>query len=94
MKVIVDPVAADELEAQVDYLLAQGAPVAAAKLKARFDAFLEVFLATLPRTGRYVPERALWETWIPDTRLVVWYRFTDDELHIVRVWHTSRDRER
>lgn len=90
MKVVVDPVAADELEAQVDYLLARGATAAAAKLKARFDAFLEMFLATLPARENMCPREFCG---IPDTRLVVWYRFTDEELHIVRVWHTSQDRE-
>jgi hypothetical protein len=35
----------------------------------------------------------IWETWIPGTRLVVWYRFTADELQIIRIWHSAQDRD-
>jgi hypothetical protein len=30
---------------------------------------------------------------MPGTRLVVWYRFSDDELQIIRIWHATQDRE-
>lgn len=92
MRIVLDPIAAAELEAQIDYLLAVDAPQAATKLKARFDAFMEHFLAVLPRTGKHIAEKHIWETWIPGTRLVVWYRFTADEVQIIRVWHTAQDR--
>lgn len=92
MKVTLDPRAADELISQIDYLIANNAPQAAARLKARFDAFLENFLALHPRTGKLIVEKKIWETWIPGTRLVVWYRFTADELQIIRIWHSAQDR--
>jgi plasmid stabilization system protein ParE len=49
-------------------------------------------LADYPRSGRKIPERELWESWIPGTRLVAWYDFGDDELIVIAIWHTSRDR--
>ena len=30
---------------------------------------------------------------VPRTRLVVWYRFTDTELQVARIWHTAQDRQ-
>ncbi|MFM9942159.1 MAG: hypothetical protein ACKVP7_21965 [Hyphomicrobiaceae bacterium] len=77
---------------QVGYLIDQGASVAASALSARVEQFLAGMILAWPRTGRYIPERDLWETWIPRTRLVVWYRFTDDELVILTFWHTAQDR--
>ena len=29
---------------------------------------------------------------MPGTRLVVWYRFTEEELQIIRLWHAAQDR--
>ncbi len=94
MRVTFDPRAADELNSQIDYLIANNAPRAAAHLKTRCDVFFESFLAAHPRTGKYIVERKIWETWIPGTRLVVWYRFSADELQIIRIWHSAQDRSR
>jgi hypothetical protein len=41
MKVTLDPRAADELASQIDYLIDNHALLAAARLKARCDAFFE-----------------------------------------------------
>jgi len=94
MRITFDPRAAVELEAQIDYLIERDALVAAARLKARCDDFFEKFLAHHPRTGKFIAERQIWEIWIPGTRLVVWYRFTQDELQIIRIWHAAQDRGR
>ena len=92
MRIILDLGAAHDLESQLDYLISHNAPQAAARLKARLDAFLESFLAVHPRTGKYISEKDIWETWVPGTRLVVWYRFNGNELQIIRVWHSAQDR--
>ncbi len=93
MRIVFDPRAADELEGQIDYLLEQHARAAAARLEARCMAFLETFLVTYPRSGKFIAEASVWETWIPGTRLVVWYRFSVEELQIIRIWHASQVRE-
>ena len=93
MKITLDPRAADELCSQIDYLIAHNAHQAAARLKARCDAFFENFLVAHPRTGKHIAERDIWETWIPGTRLVLWYRFTSEELQVIRIWHAAQDRD-
>lgn len=94
MRLIVDPVAAEELERQLDYLVDRSAVAAAARLEARFSSFLEQFLSAHPRSGKFVAEAGIWETWVPGTRLVIWYRFTSDELQVLRIWHSAQDRAR
>lgn len=93
MKIRLDPLAADELASQIDYLIDNHALLAAARLKARCDAFFEKFLSRHPRTGKHIAEKDIWETWIPGTRLVVWYRFTREELQIIRIWHAAQNRD-
>ena len=93
MRIVFDPRAAEDLVSQIDYLVDHDALRAAARLKLRCDAFFEDFLARHPRAGKHIAERDIWETWIPGTRLVVWYRFIDGELQIIRIWHVAQDRE-
>ena len=88
------PRAQRDLQSQIDYLNDQGAFDAAEKLLARIEQFVAQFLTAHPKTGIYLAHRDLWETWVPRTRLVLWYRFTDTTLEIARVWHTSQDRQR
>ena len=82
------------LDGQLDYLISQHAQDAAAALNVSVHAFIRDTLARYPATGRHLADRNLWETWIPKTRLVIWYTFTDDILTVVAVWHTAQDRER
>lgn len=92
MRITFDPRAADDLTAQIEYLIDNQALPAALHLKARCDAFFEKFLIRHPRAGKYIAEKDIWETWVPGTRLVVWYRFTNTELQIIRIWHTAQNR--
>jgi len=92
VKVTFDPRAAEQLEGQLDYLLQRHAISAAVRLEARCTSFLETFLVAHPSTGKFVAEIDVWETWIPGTRLVIWYRFTSDELQVIRIWHSSQQR--
>lgn len=93
MKITFDPVAAEDLERQLDYLISLKALGAAIRLEARVTAFLEQFLATHPRSGKHVAEASIWETWVPGTRLVIWYRFTTTEIQVLRIWHSAQNRE-
>jgi plasmid stabilization system protein ParE len=89
---VLDRQAEADLQDQLDYPIERGAVDAAERLSARIKAFLSDFLTAYPATGVFLEHRGLWETWIPRTRLVLWYRFTDTELQVARIWHTSRDR--
>ena len=89
---VLDRQAEADLQAQLDYLIEGGAVDAAGRLSARIKTFLHDFLTVYPATGIFLDHRGLWETWVPRTRLVVWYRFTDTELQVARIWHTAQDR--
>lgn len=84
--------ARQDLFDQIDYLIDQGAADAAARLLVRVESYVRSFLCVYPGAGRVVGHRGLWETWVSRTRLVIWYRFDDDSVEIVRVWHAARDR--
>ncbi len=84
--------ARNKLDAQIDYLLGIGALQPAIDLDNRVNRFVVNTLGLFPRAGRYFADLDLWETWIPRTKMIVWYRFTDDELIVVDVWHTAQDR--
>ena len=86
------PRAQRDLQSQIDYLIEQGAFTPAANLAARVENFVVRFLAVHLKTGVFLAHRDLWEAWVPQTNLVLWYRFSDTTLEIARVWHTSQDR--
>jgi plasmid stabilization system protein ParE len=92
-RIIFTPEAEQTLDAQLDYFITHGAAKPAQALKVRVDAFVHGVLAGYPRTGRFISQRNLWETWIPATRLIVWYTFTEDELVLITFWHASQDRQ-
>ena len=92
LKVVVSVEAAEQLDHQLGYLAEAGALKAAEGLRLRVLHFLEQHLAFYPKTGRYLSQRDLWETWIPGTKLVIWYRLENDRLFVVSVWHTAQDR--
>jgi plasmid stabilization system protein ParE len=94
MKVVLSAEAAIRLEDQIGFIARSGSPAAADRLRLRVLDFLETHLAHFPRTGVYIPKRDLWETWIPGTRLVVWYQIRREQLYVVTVWHTAQDRLR
>jgi plasmid stabilization system protein ParE len=89
---VLDREAEADLRAQVDYLIDRGAVDATERLAERVMSFLRDFLSVYPATGVFLAHRGLWETWIPRTRVVLWYRFSDTELQVARIWHTSQDR--
>jgi plasmid stabilization system protein ParE len=89
---VLDRQAEADLRAQLDYLIEHGAVSAAERLSRRVKSFLRDFLTAYPATGVFLDHRGLWETWILRTKLVLWYRFTDTELQVARIWHSSRDR--
>ena len=90
MRIVLDPRVERDLDHQLSYLIGQAT---ARNLERRFAAYIEQTLAMFPRSGHLIADRNIWESWVPRTRLVVWYRFTSDELQIVRVWNSAQDRD-
>lgn len=92
MKIVIAPRARRELARQLGYLVDRGAAAAASRVEARLTSYIKHTVAKHPRTGTYIAERDIWETWVPRTKFVIWYRLTDTELQVVRVWHTAQNR--
>ena len=84
--------AAADLSNQIEYLKRQGAVGPALEMAERVERFLAGLCIRPLR--RHIEERDLWEVWIPETKLVVWYRFDELELEVARFWHTSQNRQR
>lgn len=80
------------LEDQVRYLIDQDAHQVTNALLHRVTDFIERLLCVRPAIGKYLPERQLYEFWIPRTRLVLWYRYDDTTVTIISIWHTAQDR--
>lgn len=93
MRIVLSPRAARDLDHQIQYLIDQHASKAARDLKTRVMTFLRETLASTPRFGVLIDHRDLYETWIPGTKLVIWYRIESDRIEIARFWHTSQDRQ-
>jgi plasmid stabilization system protein ParE len=92
MKIVLSPRAQRDLDGQIQYLIDQDAARPARAIKTRVTGFLRSTLAKHPRIGRPVEHRDLYETWIPGTRIVIWYRITPTAIEIARFWHTAQDR--
>lgn len=88
------PTAANALDQQIEYLVLRGAPQAARTLHRRVHSYITGTMCRFPFLGRFVPGRDVYETWIPGTRLLLWYTVSDTEVTIAMVWHASQDRHR
>ena len=80
------------LESHVDYLLDQYAFRAAQELLTHIEIFVARTLCLFPAMGQRIEQKDLWETWIPGTRIVLWYRFDDEMVTVITLWHTAQDR--
>ena len=87
--------ATDQLSSQLEYLLSKGAIEPARALRHRVLTFADDFLAVHPKAGTYIPERDIFEIWIPRTRFVLLYRIENDrDVRILALFHSSQDRAR
>jgi plasmid stabilization system protein ParE len=94
MKLVLSPRAQRDLDRQLQYLIDQDAASPARALKTRVMSFLGSTLAKHPRIGLPIEHRDLYETWIPGTRIVIWYRITPTTIEVARFWHTAQDRDK
>jgi len=92
-RLVITDEAARQLNNQIDYLLDRDASMAARELCRRVSGFVANTLTTYPASSKYIAERDLWESWIPGTKLIVWYRFDPELLTVISFCHTSQDRE-
>ena len=93
MNIVIAPRARRELGNQLGYLVDRGAIARARWLEQRLTHYLAHTVAPYPRTGTFLAHRDLWEMWVPRTPFVVWYRFSETELQIVRLWNAAQNRQ-
>lgn len=94
MKIVYTPRA----ERQIEILLAIGferfgARVAAQKIR-RLRSFMRLTVGQFPRTSRYHMDIDAFETWIPGTPFIVYYRLEEAAklIRVVAVFHHGKDR--
>jgi plasmid stabilization system protein ParE len=93
MRVVYTPTATRQIENQISYLVSQGAQRAAAAAHQRITSFIHDFLARYPKAGQLIPEKQIYEIWIPRTRFIVFYRIeARDTLRILALFHSAQDR--
>lgn len=87
------PSAAEALDRQINYLISIHALQAARALENRVRVYITGTLCRFPFVGAYIAERDVYESWIPGTRIVVWYKVFEGEIVIAMIWHTSQRRD-
>jgi plasmid stabilization system protein ParE len=93
MKVVYTPTAVRQIENQLAYLVSKGAERAAVAARNRITTFINEFLAVYPRTGRLIPDKQIYEIWVPRSRYVIFYRVEgEDTLRILGLFHTAQER--
>ena len=93
MQVVYAKTAARQIESQIAYLVSQHAEAAARRARAGIQSFIADFRARHPRAGTPIPEKGIYEAWIPRTKYVLLYRIEgDDVLRVLALYHTSQDR--
>ena len=88
------PTASAALDQQIDYLIDRGALQAARNLEQRLRTYIADTLCLFPFAGTFIPERQIYESWVPGTKLVLWYSISDDAVTIAMVWHAAQLRLR
>jgi plasmid stabilization system protein ParE len=93
MKVVYTATATRQIESQMAYLVSQQAQAAAHRARARISSFITDFLSRHPKAGTRLPEKGIYEAWIPRTKYALLYRIEPgDVLRVLALYHTSQDR--
>ncbi len=87
------PAAVAALNSQIDYLISKHALQAARTLERRVREHIVNTLCHFPYAGTHIPDRDVFESWVPGTRIVVWYTVAEDHITIAMIWHTAQDRQ-
>ena len=82
------------IASQLGYLIDRGATRAAKRLQGRIRFFVTGFLARHPRASRFILEKELYESWIPNTPYVLLYRIdaSNKTLTVLALFHAAQDR--
>jgi plasmid stabilization system protein ParE len=78
MKLVFHPAARADLDEQLDFLAARMGGDVAERHRVRFETSM-LTIQQFPYTSRYHRRRSIYETWIPRTRFIAFYRVFEDE---------------
>ena len=94
MRVIVTPRAEADIDHHYQWGVGRFGANTANATFARVRQFIEVSLESHPRAGKLLPHPNLYESWIPRTPFVVFYRIDDDAdtVWVLALFHTAQDR--
>jgi plasmid stabilization system protein ParE len=96
MNLVIAPRAEQDIKGQLEFgVRTFGRETAERTLEKIFD-FLEGVLVQFPRSGNFNPETKTFETWIPKTPFVVFYRLDQqkNDLIVVALFHHAQDRSK
>lgn len=93
MKVLFTETAASQIETQIAYIATEGSVDAALRVKDRILSFIYGFLTVYPKASRFIEEKAFYETMIPRTNFVLFYRLEEpDILRVLALFHARQKR--
>lgn len=94
MKVVYTPRAEADLVRHFNYGVERFGRGVAERTLARLSGFLDPFLVTYPRTARFHREIDAFETWVPKTPFVIFFRLEpeNDTLRVLAIFHAAQDR--
>lgn len=96
MRVVYTATARRHIAEQLRYLIDRGAARPAGRLRQRIGYFITNVIARYPRAAAHIPERDIYECWIPRTPYVLQYRIDDarDTVVILALFHAAQNRRR
>ena len=94
MKVVFTPRAEADLAHHLNYGIQHFGQAVAKRTLARLKSYLDPFLVTHPRTATFHSEINAFETWVPKTPFVIFFRLEPDNdvLRVLAIFHHAQDR--
>lgn len=94
MRVLLSARVEADIARQLQFGADRFGPSVAERTFARVDAFIFQFLAVSPYAGKYLDDRGIYETWIPRTPFVIFYRVDaeTDTITVLALFHHAQDR--
>jgi plasmid stabilization system protein ParE len=94
MKVVFAPRAEADLAHHFSYGIRRFGQAVAERTLERLKNYLDPFLVNYPRTATFIPEINAFETWVPKTPFVIFFRIEPDHdvLRVLAIFHHAQDR--
>ncbi len=91
MSIIYSPDFQRQIAAQYEYGSQRFGAATAARTYRRTISYIENNVQNYPRTGQWRPDIACFQTWVPKTPFVVFYRIAGPNLEVLAMFNGSQD---